>query len=143
MRCSFLFVCIPVTGGYGAPDLGQPYPDWDNRGKIIDISGLLLYTKYLFWFFECKCDALAPVRNPCVNNRLILRQGSSREKLKICTVNSTFFHVYAVLRMNLEGFSSSQMEELLDTRSSVSSHDLGLFPHHLHGTYCSPLNCKW
>lgn len=53
------------------------------------------------------------------------------------------YHVYAVLRMNVEGFSSSQMEELLDTRSSVFSHDLWLFPHHLHGTYCSPVNCKW
>lgn len=29
------------------------------------------------------------------------------------------------------------MEELLDTRSSVFSHDFWLLPHHLYGTYCS------
>lgn len=29
------------------------------------------------------------------------------------------------------------MEELLDTRSSVFSHDLWLLPHYIYGTYCS------
>lgn len=39
-------------------------------------------------------------------------------------------------------FSSVQMEELLDTGSSVFSHDIWLFPHYLYGTYCSSVNCE-
>lgn len=34
----------------------------------------------------------------------------------------------------IKRFSPPQMEELLDTRGSVYSHDFRLFSHHLYGT---------
>lgn len=47
-----------------------------------------------------------------------------------------FFLIYFILH-------SQQMEELLDTRGSVFSHDFRLFPHHLYGTCHSYISGKW